>query len=310
MSTPDPKPPAPGAVASDVARSGVRRVLWITLVLNVLVSGSKIVVGKLTGSLSMVADGYHSLMDGTNNLVGLVVTAFAYAPPDEGHPYGHRKFETAATLLIGFALLGLAYNVFEQSLGEVAQARLPTIGALNWVVMGVTLAVNLFVATYEARAGRKLGSAYLVADAAHTRSDIYVTVGVIASFAGAKAGLPGVDSVVAIGIAAFISILAVRILVGSFHTLTDRAVIPGETLSKVVMNVPGVHRCREIRTRGGPGAVYVDMIVHVDGQMTLRAAHDVADRIEEAVMSNHPEIVDVVVHLEPEERRREGGPGS
>ena len=70
------------------------------------------------------------------------------------------------------------------------------------------------------------------------------------------------------------------------------------------MGVPGVQNCREVRTRGGPGAVYVDMIVHVDGKMSLRAAHDVADRIEEAVMSNHPEIVDVVVHLEPAERRR------
>jgi cation diffusion facilitator family transporter len=295
---------ATAAVSVDVARSGVRRVLLLTLLLNAIVSGSKIVVGKLTGSLSMVADGYHSLMDGSNNVIGLVVTTFAYAPPDEGHPYGHRKFETAATLVIGLALLGLAYNVFEQSLGAAARTRLPSIGALNWVVMGVTLGVNLFVAAYEARAGRKLGSAYLIADAAHTRSDIYVTLGVIASFAGAKAGVPWMDSVVAIGIAAFISILAVRILVGSFHTLTDRAMIPGETLSKVVMAVPGVQSCREIRTRGGPGAVYVDMIVHVDGQMTLRAAHDVADRIEEAVMSSHPEVCDVVVHLEPADRRR------
>ena len=94
----------------------MRRVLWITLILNVVVSGSKIVVGKLTGSLSMVADGYHSLMDGSNNVIGLVVTAFAYAPPDEGHPYGHRKFETAATLFIGLALLGLSYNVVENAL--------------------------------------------------------------------------------------------------------------------------------------------------------------------------------------------------
>lgn len=295
---------ASAAASIDVTRAGVRRVLLITLVLNVVVSGAKILVGKLTGSLSMVADGYHSLMDGTNNVVGLVVTTFAYAPPDEGHPYGHRKFETAATLVIGMALLGLAYTVFEQSLGVAARTRLPMIGVLNWVVMGVTLVVNLFVAAYEARQGRKLGSAYLAADATHTRSDIYVTLGVMASFAGAKAGVPWVDSVVAIGIAGFISILAVRIMVGSFHTLTDRAVIPGETLAHVVMNVPGVQNCREVRTRGGPGAVYVDMIVHVDGQISLRAAHDIADRIEEAVQAKHPEVVDVHVHLEPAERRR------
>jgi len=294
---------AAAAPSVDVARSGVRRVLWITLFLNVLVSGGKILVGKLTGSLAMVADGYHSLMDGSNNVVGLVVASFAYAPPDEGHPYGHRKFETAATLLIGLALLGLAYRVFEQALGAGKSERVPAIGVLNWVVMAVTLAVNLFVASYESRAGRKLGSAYLVADAAHTRSDIYVTLGVVASFAGAKAGLAWTDAVVATGIAAFIAILAVRILVGSFHTLTDRAAIPGDTLAHVVTGVAGVQHCREIRTRGGPGAVYVDMIVHVDGQMTLRAAHDVADAIEEAIRTEHPDVVDVVVHLEPAERR-------
>src|SRR6185436_6860000 len=102
---------------ADVTSHGVRRVLWITLVLNVAVSVAKIVVGKLSGSVSMVADGYHSLLDGANNVVGLVVTHLAYAPPDEGHPYGHRKFETAATLFIGLALLSVAYNVAVEALG-------------------------------------------------------------------------------------------------------------------------------------------------------------------------------------------------
>jgi cation diffusion facilitator family transporter len=279
--------------------AAVRRVLGLTLLLNVLVSAGKIVVGKLSGSLSMVADGYHSLTDGLNNVVGLVVASFAYKPPDAGHPYGHRKFETAATLLIGIALLGVAYHVVEQALSQVASSRRPEIGALNWVVMGVTLVANVFVAWYERREGRRLNSAFLIADSAHTRSDIYVTMGVVASFAGARAGLAWTDGLVAAGIAAFIAFLAVQILVGSFNTLTDRAVLPSEALQAVVLRVPGVRDCRDIRTRGGEGAVYVDLIVHVDGDMRLRAAHDVADRIEAALLEAHPEIVDVVVHLEP-----------
>ena len=287
-------------------RAAVRRVLWITLALNAAVSAGKILVGTLSGSLSMVADGYHSLVDGSNNVIGLIVLTFAYAPPDRGHPYGHRKFETAATLGIGLALLGLAYQVLEGAFAGIRDVRLPSIGPLNWVMMAATLVVNMFVSWYEAREGRRLGSAYLIADATHTRSDIYVTLGVIASFAGAKAGVPWMDSVVAIGIAAFISILAVRIMVGSFHTLTDRAMIPGDTLSKVVMDVPGVQHCREIRTRGGPGSVYVDLIVHVDGGMKLRDAHDVADWIEAALMMQRPDIVDVVVHLEPAGKRDAG----
>lgn len=283
----------------EVTGAAVRRVLGWTLLLNVLVSAGKIVVGKMSGSLSMVADGYHSLTDGLNNIVGLVVATFAYKPPDAGHPYGHRKFETAATLFIGLALLGVAYHVVEQALTQVKSARGAEVGALNWIVMGVTLFANIFVAWFERREGRRLNSPYLIADAAHTRSDIYVTLGVVLSFAGARAGLPWMDGLVAAGIAAFIAVLAVQILIGSFHTLTDRAVLPTDSLHAVVLGVPGVRDCREIRTRGGEGAVYVDLIVHVDGDLRLRAAHDVADRIEAALQAAHPEIVDVVVHVEP-----------
>jgi cation diffusion facilitator family transporter len=287
---------------SDVTRKGVRRVLWITLWLNVAVSAAKILVGKLTLSLSMVADGYHSLVDGSNNVVGLIVTSFAYAPPDEGHPYGHRKFETSAALVIGLLLLALAYRVFEGAVGGFSTGSLPEIRALNFWVMGVTLAVNLFVARYEAREGRRLESGYLLADAAHTRSDVYVTLGVVVSFLGAGMGLRWLDSVVALGIGALITVLAFRILVSSFHVLTDRAAIPKEEVERVVLTVTGVLACGGVRTRGGPEGAYVDLTVHVDGDLSLRAAHEVADRIEEALERAHPGIVDVVVHLEPAER--------
>ena len=283
---------------NELASHGVRRVLWITLGLNVAVSAAKMIVGTLSGSMAMVADGYHSLTDGANNVVGLVITSYAYAPPDAGHPYGHRKFETAATLAIALALLSVGYHLISEALSRSASAALPEIGPLAWTVMLVTLAVNMFVASYEAREGRRLQSSYLIADSAHTRSDIYVTFGVIASFAGARAGVVWMDGLVSIGIALFIAYLGVQILVGSFHTLTDRAVIPSDTLSPIVLAVPGVIDCREIRTRGGPGAVYVDLIVHVDGAMPMRDAHDVADWIEAALMMQRPEIVDVVVHLE------------
>jgi cation diffusion facilitator family transporter len=284
---------------ADVTQAGVRRVLWITLFLNLVVSAGKIAVGLLSGSMSMVADGYHSLVDGSNNVIGLIVAAFAYAPPDQGHPYGHRKFETAATTLIGAALLALAYEVVDGALGEASRSRLPVVGFANWAVMIATMGMNLFVSWYESREGRRLGSAYLVADASHTRADLYVSLGVVASFAGAKAGFGWADPAVAVAIAVVIAVQAVSILVSAFHVLTDRAVIPQETIAALVREVSGVADFREIRTRGGRDAVYVDLVVHVDGELSLRAAHDVADRIEATLMRAHPEIVDVVVHLEP-----------
>lgn len=284
-------------VAFDAVRAGVRRVLLITLVLNVLVSLAKVLVGNWTGSLAMVADGYHSLVDGSNNLLGLFVAAVAYRPPDAGHPYGHRKFETAATLAIGAALLALAWNVAQAVVG--APAEPPILGWLNWTVMGATLAMNLGVSWYEEREGRRLSSAYLIADAAHTRSDVYVSLGVVASFLASTAGLKWADRGVAVVIASVIAGQALRILLQAFHELTDRAAIAPQAVADVVRTVPGVLECAQIRTRGGQAAAYVDLVVKVDGALSLHAAHDVADRVEAAVGQAFPQVIDTVVHLEP-----------
>lgn len=285
--------------AGEVTQAGVRRVLLITLGANLGVAAGKVAVGTLSGSLAMVADGYHSLVDGSNNIIGLIVAAFAYRPPDAGHHYGHRKFETAATLGIGAALLALAWQVLTRALGGAREP--PELGPANWLVMGATLGVNLGVAWYEERAGRRLGSAYLVADAAHTRSDVYVSLGVVASFVAQRLGATWADPAVAAFIAAVIAAQALRILVGAFHVLTDRAPLAAAEIASVVRSVPGVHDCRDVRTRGGGDAIYLDLVVHVDGGLTLRAAHEVSDAIESALARAFPQVVDVVVHLEPAE---------
>jgi cation diffusion facilitator family transporter len=294
-----------GAQAATGAQigAGVRRVLWVTLLLNLAVSGGKILVGTLSGSRAMVADGYHSLVDGSNNVLGLLMARFAFAPPDRGHPYGHRKFETAATLLIGGALLVVAYEVVAGALTRTHDhpAAAPVIGPLNWAVMMATIAMNLFVSWYEGREGRRLGSDFLIADSAHTRSDLYVSLGVVASFAADRAGLAWADGVVAAGIGAVIAVQAVRILVGAFHVLTDRMALDPEGVMPLVLGIEGVRDVRDVRTRGSRDAVYLDLVAHLDGGMSLRAAHAVADRIEETLKSAHPQIVDVVVHVEPAE---------
>jgi cation diffusion facilitator family transporter len=231
--------------------------------------------------------------------VGLIVTGFAYAPPCEDHHYGHRKYETSASLVIGLGLLLLAYHVVEGAFFQASRARLPEIGALNWIVIGLATAANLGVAWYETRQGQHLGSEFLIADAAHTRADVYVTLGVVASFAGARAGLTWVDPVVATAIAGFVAVLAVQILLGAFHVLTDRATIPREQIEQVVLGVEGVVGCREVRTRGRVDAAYVDLAVHADGKLTLYAAHALSEEIEQILKRTHPQIVDVVVHVEP-----------
>ena len=288
------------SIDTEVQSSGVRRVLWITLALNLAVSAGKVVVGHLSFSLAMVADGYHSLVDGSNNVLGLIVSAFAFRPPDAAHPYGHRKFETAATLVIGAALMTLAWELVSGALSRTTKPELPAIGILNWVVMAATIAVNVGVSWYEAREGRRLKSAFLVADATHTRADLYVSVGVVASFVAAKLGAAWADPLVAVVIAGIIAWQAAQILVSAFNVLTDRAPIRAAALEPLAGSVAGVLKVHDVRTRGRRDAVFVDLTVHLDGAMSLHAAHGVADRIEVALQAAHPEIVDVVVHLEPE----------
>ncbi len=288
------------SIDTGVQSRGVRRVLWVTLGLNLAVSAGKVIVGYLSGSQAMIADGYHSLVDGSNNVIGLIVASFAFAPPDRSHPYGHRKFETAATSMIGIALLALAWEVVTRALGNTAALALPAIGPLNWVVMAATIGVNLLVSWYEAREGRRLKSAFLVADSAHTRADLYVSLGVVASFVAAKLGLALADPLVAVAIGGIIAWQAVRILLAAFNVLTDRAPIEVDELQRLAAGVTGVLRVHDVRTRGRGDAVYVDLTAHLDGAMSLAAAHEVADRIEDALVATHPEIVDVVVHVEPE----------
>ena len=288
------------SIDTGVQSRGVRRVLWVTLGLNLAVSAGKVIVGYLSGSQAMIADGYHSLVDGANNVIGLIVASFAFAPPDRSHPYGHRKFETAATSMIGIALLALAWQVVTGALGHDRESLLPTIGPLNWAVMAATIGVNLLVSWYEAREGRRLESAFLKADALHTRADIYVSLGVVASFVAAKLGLAWADPAVAVAIGGIIAWQAVRILLNAFDVLTDRAPIAVDELERLALAVPGVLRAHDVRTRGRGDAVYVDLTVHLDPAMSLAAAHEVADQIEAALQAARPEIVDVVVHLEPE----------
>ena len=285
----------------------MRRVLLITLGLNLAVSAGKVVVGQLSGSLAMVADGYHSLVDSANNVIGLIVAAFAFRPPDQGHPYGHRKFETAATAVIGAALLSLAWELTASALGRSGRERLPEVSLLSWAVMAVTIGVNLFVSWYEAREGRRLKSAFLVADSAHTRSDLYVSLGVVASLVAARGGLGWADTLVAVVIAAIIAWQASVILLSAFDVLTDRAAIPAPEIERLASGIAGVVSVHGVRTRGRRDAIYVDLTVRLDGATSLRDAHAVADEIELALAKAHPGIADVVVHLEPEEALLPGG---
>jgi cation diffusion facilitator family transporter len=278
----------------------VRRVLWVTLGLNVVVAGSKIAYGHAASVLSIRADGFHSLTDSVNNLVGLLGVYFASRPADAGHPYGHAKFEVLAAGVVGLSLLGMAYDVLTSAAGRIfGQAPTPRLDALAFVVLAVTLGVNLIVARYERMKAEELDSPFLASDAAHTSSDVLVTLGVIATVGLVHAGFAVLDSVMALAIAGFIAWTGVQVLRQNLRYLADAAALEPDAVQAVVVTVPGVASAHKIRTRGAPGDIHVDLHVQVARHLDVVMAHRVTHWVIDAIKQQLPGVTDVVVHTEP-----------
>ncbi len=278
----------------------IRRVLWVVLALNLAVALGKLFWGLAIGSVSMQADGFHSVFDGTSNIVGLVGMGLAARPADSDHPYGHGKYETYASTVIGAMLLLASWKI-----GSEAVARLlgggepPRVDIGSFVVMGSTLAVNIFVSWYEARKGRELKSDILIADASHTGSDILVSVGVLVGLGLVKMGLYLADPIIALLVAVAILWTAWGVFRRSHEIFSDSARIGVGEVEKIALSVEGVKGCHAIRTRGLSSQVHVDLHIQVDPSLTVAKGHSIAEEAERRICDSIEGVVDVIVHLEP-----------
>ena len=279
----------------------IKRVLWIILFLNLGVALAKIIAGAIAKSAAMQADGFHSIFDGASNVVGLVGMSFAGAPADDDHPYGHTKYETYASAIIGVMLLFAAFRIGSEAIvGLRNPGAGPDITTLSFAVMIGTLVINLFITTWERRVGHKLGSSILVADASHTGSDVLVSVGVIVSLVLVKYfHMPMADPIVALLVCVAIVYTAWGVFRQASATLSDSSRIAPSEICRVVLAVPGAKGCHTIRTRGSEAEVYVDLHVQVDPQSTVAEGHKVAEDVERTVADNFSQVADVIAHLEP-----------
>lgn len=289
------------ASAEDARRiRTVRTTLLVILALNLAVAAAKYLYGLASGSIAMQADGFHSLFDGTSNVVGLIGLAVSMRPPDRDHPYGHAKYETYAAAVIGAMLVLAAWKV-----GAAAWVRLasggepPRVDAGSFAVMIGTLAVNTGVASWERRVGRNLRSELLIADASHTGSDILVSAGVIAGLVAVRLGMPQADPLLALLVAAAILWTAVQVLRQADLSLSDTARLAIPDVCTTVLHVPGVLGCHSVRTRGTAADVLVDLHVQVDPALSVADGHRIAEAVELAVSERFPQVADVLAHLEP-----------
>jgi cation diffusion facilitator family transporter len=287
------------SVLSTDRYTSVVAVLYRVLFLNLAVAFAKIALGYVTGAVSVLSDGFHSLTDSASNVVALVGVSVARRPPDKNHPYGHRKYETMASLGILLFLVIVMVEVVTAAIDRLQSGSVPKVFPEGIGVMTVTLLVNIAVVRYELRQGRRLKSEVLLADAKHTRSDVLTSATVIAALLGVAMGYPLLDPLAALIVAGFIGHACWGIAQGASRILSDEIVIDEDEVRAVIETVPEVLGCHQIRTRGPSDHVFVDMHIWLDGDMRLDDAHTASHVVKDRLMARYPQIVDVVIHIEP-----------
>jgi cation diffusion facilitator family transporter len=290
----------------DVRAEGINRVLWQILFLNVFVASAKAAWGIISGSTAMFADGIHSFTDASGNIVALIAMKAARKPPDEDHPYGHHKYESFASAAIGLMLCLAAWRVVSGSVSALlAFARdgvhpKVEVTAISFAVMIITLGINLFVVWFETRRGQELRSDVLQADAKHTLSDVWVTLGVFASLILVKAGVPIADPIVGLFVAFAIVWAAIKVFKSAHTTLSDQQRLDPREVMERVIAFEGVKGCHNIRSRGTGATIHMDMSILVDPGITVEHGHAIARDLERWLCGRYEGLADVVIHVEPD----------
>ena len=277
----------------------IARILTRVLVVNLAVAAAKIALGYYTGAVSIVSDGFHSLTDSASNVVALVGVSVARRPPDANHPYGHRKYETMASIGILVFLIIVLVEVLSAATDRFLNGGTPRVFPEGIGIMAITLAINLFVVSYELAAGRRLRSEVLRADAKHTRSDVLTSGAVLGALVGVWLGYPILDPLAALLVAVFIGHACWEIAQEASRILGDEIVIAEGEVRDVLRTVPEVLGCEKIRTRGSADYVFLDLHLWLAPETPLQAAHARSHEAKDRLMARFPQLVDVVIHIEP-----------
>lgn len=278
----------------------IKQVLWVILFANLFVAVLKIIIGSMIKSTSMTADGFHSLTDGTSNVIGIIGINIASKPVDEDHPYGHKKFETLAGLFIAGMLLIIGGSIIYNAITRFINPVIPNVTVESLISLVITLGINIFVCTYEYSQGKKLKSSILVSDSLHTKSDIFVSIGVIFTLICVKIGLPPIiDPIASLVVAGFILHASIEIFKSTSDILVDKAMINTDRVREISMEFKQVKGVHKIRSRGSENDIYIDMHLLTEPHMSVEESHELIHDIEKRMQSEIDENIQIIAHIEP-----------
>ncbi len=275
------------------------------LVANIVLSIVKLVIGLAGNSQAVVADALHSFSDTSSDLVILFGVKYWTAPPDDDHPYGHQKIESFISILIGVVLIFVACGIGYSGIVSFLEKQ-PS--RITWIVvvgplLSMIIKEILFRVTYKV--GIKTNSSSLKANAWHHRTDALSSIPVLIAVVGTLIDprLAFLDSLGAIVVSAFIIKVGLAICFTNINDLLDTGISKSklkelENNIRAMANVKGVHK---MRTRKLANYIYIDLHLEVDGNLTVTRGHDISEQVKQTLIKNFPKIIDVMVHLEPEQ---------
>ncbi len=287
----------------DVAErtAATRRSTWVSVVVNLLLTSVQIVVGVLSKSQGLIADGIHSASDLVADFVVLLAAHHSGKDADQGHPYGHQRFENAASLALGLLLLVVGAGMLWSAVHKLqAPESIPSVHiAALWVALGALAAKELLF-RYMLAVAKRLKSSMLVANAWHARSDAASSLVVAVGIVGNLLGVPMLDPIAALVVGLMVGRMGLHFSWDALHDLMDRAADEQEVeaIRATLLATPGVAGVHDVRTRKMGDLIVVDAHLEVDGDMTVEQGHDIAVAARRAVLQRH-RVLNLMTHVDP-----------
>lgn len=283
----------------------VRKVTWVGLWANLFLAGFKFIAGIIGKSQALVADAIHSLTDLTTDIALIAGSHYWSRPPDDDHPYGHKRLETLVTVFIGVVLVAAGIGIGWKAISTLQQKHAAPPGWIAVLAAFVSIICKEAIYRWTAITGKRVKSPALAANAWHHRTDALSSLPVLAAVAGAKA-FPSwsfLDHLGAAVVSIFILHASIKIIWPAVSELID-AGVPSETRKKIkamALENEDVLQVHDIRTRYISSSIQVDLHIVVDGFITVREGHVVADDVRDRIIEEIPEVLDVIVHVDPPE---------
>ena len=281
-----------------------QRATWVSVAVNLVMTVVQLVVGWLAHSQSLIAHGLHSFSDLLSDFLVIYASRQSAHPADQAHPYGHARVETAATLILGASLTLIGGGILWESGLRLQHAEvLPAIQlSALWVAIATVVSKEVLY-RYLIRVAERLRSQLMIANALHTRADAASALVVVVGIGGALLGWSFLDLLAAALMGFMILRMGAELSWGALKELIDTGLDEAqvELIRQTLLQTPGVLGLHELRTRRMAHQALVDAHVQVDARISVSEGHRIAEHARARVLREHPEVLDVLVHIDPED---------